>query len=183
MKSKSIQIENFGFDKWFQDTIDPNKPTEYQIARVFSVNKNSFVISEGKNEIFAEVTGKLMFQSDSPLDYPAVGDWVYAQFFDNDSFAVIHEMIPRKSLLKRKTAGKKIEFQLIAWCRSPRDLGVEVAIQVLNPIERPYVALVVIHNAQGIRVEWPLLSCWEVNLLALLLSQVKLCLAGLKCLS
>jgi ribosome biogenesis GTPase len=114
MKSKSFQIENIGFDKWFQDQIDPEKLKDYQVARVFSVNKNSYVISNGENEIFAEVTGKLMFNSDSPLDYPAVGDWVYAQFFDNNSFAVIHEMIPRKSLLKRKTAGKKIEFQLIA---------------------------------------------------------------------
>jgi len=45
---------------------------------------------------------------------PAVGDWVYTQLFDDDSLAIIHDILPRKTLLKRKTPGKKIEHQLIA---------------------------------------------------------------------
>jgi len=109
-----VNIENLGFNKWFQARVDPAKLANYQIARVITVNKNSYIIKNGKDDIFAEITGKLMFSADSPLDYPAVGDWVYAQFFNDESFAVIHEIVPRKSLLKRKTAGKKIEFQLIA---------------------------------------------------------------------
>ena len=48
------------------------------------------------------------------MDFPTVGDWVYVQLFDDDSFAIIHEIFPRRSLLKRKTSGKKIEYQLIA---------------------------------------------------------------------
>ncbi len=48
------------------------------------------------------------------MNLPAVGDWVYAQLFDEDSLAIIHDIIPRKSLLKRKTPGKKIDYQLIA---------------------------------------------------------------------
>jgi ribosome biogenesis GTPase len=58
--------------------------------------------------------GKLLFSAASPLDYPAVGDWVLVKYYDENTFAVIHEIIQRKSLLKRKTPGKKIEFQLIA---------------------------------------------------------------------
>ena len=110
----SMNIKKLGFNNWFQDKIDPAILADFRIARVMTVNKNSYMIHNGKNGVFAEVTGKLMFNSDSPLDYPAVGDWVYAQFFDDESFAVIHEIVPRKSLLKRKTPGKKIEFQLIA---------------------------------------------------------------------
>ena len=37
-----------------------------------------------------------------------------AQYYDKNSFAIISEIVPRKSVLKRKTSGKKIEFQLIA---------------------------------------------------------------------
>jgi len=109
-----MNTELSGFDKWFQDKTDSAKLADYQIARVITVNKESYIIKNGKNEILAEITGKMMFSAESPLDYPAVGDWVYVQYFDKDSFALIHEIIPRKSLLKRKTAGKKIEFQLIA---------------------------------------------------------------------
>ena len=64
--------------------------------------------------IYAELTGKFLFNSDSSLDFPTVGDWVYVQLFDDDTFAVIHDVFPRKSLLKRKTSGKKVEYQLIA---------------------------------------------------------------------
>ncbi len=37
-----------------------------------------------------------------------------AQYYDKNSFAIISEIVPRKSVLKRKTSGKKIEYQLIA---------------------------------------------------------------------
>ncbi|UCD83334.1 MAG: ribosome small subunit-dependent GTPase A [Deltaproteobacteria bacterium] len=114
MKGISKDIEKLGFDNYFQDKIDPARLADYRIARVVAVNKNSYLIRNRKNDVFAEPTGKLMFSADSPLDYPTVGDWVYGQFIDDESFAVIHEIIPRKSLLKRKTSGKKIEFQLIA---------------------------------------------------------------------
>lgn len=107
-------IEKLGFDKWFKDKIDLAKPAEYKIARVIAVNKNSYIVSNGKDEIYAELTGKFMFNSDSALDFATVGDWVYAQLFDDDSLAIIHEIFPRRSLLKRKTSGKKIDYQLIA---------------------------------------------------------------------
>lgn len=106
-------IEKLGFDKWFQDNIDPSKMTD-QIARVITVNKNSFVVANGITDIYAELTGKFLFNLDSVLDFPTVGDWVYVQLFDEDSLAIIHDVFPRKSLLKRKTSGKKIEYQLIA---------------------------------------------------------------------
>ncbi|MCJ7553921.1 MAG: hypothetical protein MUO34_08560, partial [Ignavibacteriaceae bacterium] len=107
-------IEKLGFHKWFHDKIDTTKSDDFQIARVITVNKNSYIISNGRKDVFAELTGKFMFNSDSPLDLPTVGDWVYVQLFDDESFAVIHDIFPRKSLLKRKTSGKKIEYQLIA---------------------------------------------------------------------
>lgn len=107
-------IEKLGFDKWFRDKTDTAKINGFQIARIISVNKNSFVVSDGENDIYAELTGKFLFNSDSSLDLPTVGDWVYVQLLDDNSFAVIHEIFPRKSLLKRKTSGKNIEYQLIA---------------------------------------------------------------------
>jgi ribosome biogenesis GTPase len=114
MQNIPTNIKKLGFDKWFQDQMDPRKMTDYQIARVTAVNKNSCVVHNGTHELFAEAAGKLMFNADSPLDYPAVGDWVYVRIFNEESLAVIHEIFPRKSLLKRKTAGREIEFQLIA---------------------------------------------------------------------
>ena len=107
-------LENLGFDEWFQNESDSSKSGDFQLARVTSVHKESYTVTNGEKEIYAEVTGKLLFSADTPLDFPTVGDWCYAQFLDDDSLAIIHEILPRKSILKRKTSGKKIEFQAIA---------------------------------------------------------------------
>jgi len=106
-------LKKLGFNNWFQDKVDLSK-TDFNIVRLISINKNSFVVSNGVKEIYAELTGKFLFNSEDSLDMPAVGDFVYAQFFDDDELAIIHDILPRKSLLKRKASGKKVEYQLIA---------------------------------------------------------------------
>lgn len=108
------RIEKLGFGKWFQCNVDPADLNQFEIARVMAVHKDSYIINNGAKDVFAELIGKMVFSADSPLDYPAVGDWVYATFYDDSTFSIIHRVLPRKSLLKRKTPGKKIDYQLIA---------------------------------------------------------------------
>ena len=82
-------------------------------ARVVAVHKDHFLISKGTTDVFAELSGKFVYQTDSALDLPTVGDWVLAEFYDDDTHAIIHELIPRKSLLRRKSAGRNVDYQLI----------------------------------------------------------------------
>ena len=110
----SDAMEKLGFGKWFQDRVDPVDLNGFDIARVVAVHKDSYVINKGENDVFAELIGKMVFGATSPIDYPAVGDWVCATFHDKNTFSIIHGVLPRKSLLKRKTPGKKVDFQLIA---------------------------------------------------------------------
>ena len=87
---------------------------DLEIARIVAVDRERYVVTYGAKEIPAEMTGKLMFSVGSSLDYPAVGDWVRIQLVNQDSQAMIHVIADRKTILKRKTAGKKISHQLIA---------------------------------------------------------------------
>jgi ribosome biogenesis GTPase len=114
MDTISNDIEALGFGKWFQENVDPGDLDSFDIARVTAVHKDSYILNNGKNDVFAELIGKMLFDADSPIDFPAVGDWVLATFYDNYTFSIIHNVLPRKSLLKRKTPGKRIDFQLIA---------------------------------------------------------------------
>ncbi len=109
-----MEIKNKYLPEWVRKEIKPVKVKDFQIARISGVYKNSYSVFNDSAEILAELTGNLMFNIDSPLDYPTVGDWVYAQFFNKNSLAIIHEIIPRKTMLKRKMAGKKVSYQLIA---------------------------------------------------------------------
>lgn len=71
-------LQTLGFDNWFKGKVDLSK-ADFNVVRVISVNKNSFVVSNGEKDIYAELTGKFLFNSDSALDLPTVGGFVSAQ--------------------------------------------------------------------------------------------------------
>lgn len=123
----STNLEKIGFNKSVQASVAPEILEQYDFARVVAAHKESYTISNGESDIFAELVGKLMFSASSPTDYPAVGDWVLVNFYDENTFAIIHEVVSRKSLLKRKTPGKKVDFQLIA-----ANIDVAFIVQSLN---------------------------------------------------
>ena len=109
-----MNLAELGFDSSFYGRLEAEKTGDFHFARVIAVHKDGCVVQGEQGTARAEITGRLMFTAASPLDYPAVGDWVTVQVFSGEDFAVIHEILPRKSLLTRKTAGKRIELQLIA---------------------------------------------------------------------
>ena len=108
------KLERIGYDDWFRRQADAGKSAAHEIARVVAVHKDRCVITKGEGDVLAEYSGNLLYLSDSPFDLPTTGDWIYADFYDDDSHAIIHGVLPRKTLLKRKTAGKLVDFQLIA---------------------------------------------------------------------
>ncbi len=108
------KLKSLGYDDWFHSQFEALTANAHEIARVVSVHRDSCVVSRGAGEIFAECSGNLLYAADSPLDLPTTGDWVYTDFYDDDSLAIIHGVLPRKTLLKRKTAGRQVDFQLIA---------------------------------------------------------------------
>ena len=108
------KLESIGFDDWFRTQAETETVNSYEIARVIAVHRDSCVVTRGAAEVFAECSGNLLYSSDSPLDLPTTGDWVYGDFYEGDSHAIIHGVLPRKTVIKRKTAGKRVDFQLIA---------------------------------------------------------------------
>ena len=127
MKNISKNLVKIGLDKRLLETIDLESLEQFEIARVIAVHKDSYTLSNGEVDVLAELVGKIIFSASSPVDYPAVGDWVLANFYDENSFGIIHEVLSRKSLLKRKTPGKKVDFQLIA-----ANIDVAFIVQSLN---------------------------------------------------
>ncbi len=127
MNNISEKLEKLGLDKCFLETVALEDLENFEIARVSAVHKDSYTVSNGEVDVLAELVGKIIFSASSPIDYPAVGDWVLANFYDEYTFAIIHEILPRKSLLKRKTPGKKVDYQLIA-----ANIDVAFIVQSLN---------------------------------------------------
>jgi ribosome biogenesis GTPase / thiamine phosphate phosphatase len=109
-----VELSDLGFDSWFLQKRDELKRPELSVARITRVDRGRYLVRGEQNEMQAEPAGKLLFTANSSQDLPCVGDWALVQYCNDATLAIIHELLPRKSVLRRKTAGKKIDYQMIA---------------------------------------------------------------------
>ena len=86
---------------------------ERTVGRITLQEKGMYWICTITGEQKALVSGKLLFDAQSPSDYPAVGDYVMVGCADPDT-ALIHLVFPRKSLFVRKAAGTSKTEQVVA---------------------------------------------------------------------
>jgi ribosome biogenesis GTPase len=109
-----MELLDLGFNDWFQQRQKEYDKPGHSLARVTAVNKGGYLVRNEHDEVLAELAGKLMFSTESIIDFPVVGDWAFVQYYNSNSLAIIDDLFPRKSLLRRKAAGKKVDYQIIA---------------------------------------------------------------------
>jgi ribosome biogenesis GTPase / thiamine phosphate phosphatase len=109
-----MKLSDLGFDEWFEAHSTGFRQEGCSFARIAAVDRGSYLIKNASGDVPAERTGKLSYQIESSADLPCVGDWVVANYHNNDTAAVIHRVFPRKTFLRRKTAGENIDCQMIA---------------------------------------------------------------------
>ncbi len=109
-----MTLQDIGFDHWFAAQTAELGRDGCGLARISAVDRGSYLIHDATREVPAELSGKLAYRIERPADLPCVGDWVTAQWYNNDTAAIIHQVFPRKSFLRRKTPGEAIEHQMIA---------------------------------------------------------------------
>ena len=83
-------------------------------ARIIGQEKGLYRISNGADERLAEVSGRFRYQVQTVSDYPAVGDYVTASWFEDGSNSIIESVFPRKSVFLRKAAGRGQQEQVVA---------------------------------------------------------------------
>jgi ribosome biogenesis GTPase len=109
-----MELGDLGFDNWFEEKRKGLEAPDCAIARVTRVDKDRYLVRNEYNEVQAEPTGKLLFSADSSQDLPCVGDWVFVQYHNEGALAIIHDLFPRRTFLRRKSAGNKVDYQMIA---------------------------------------------------------------------
>lgn len=68
-------------------------------ARVISQEKGIYRISNGTEVKTASVSGKYRYEAATVSDFPAVGDYVIAEWPEDDSNAVIRSLFREKAVL------------------------------------------------------------------------------------
>ncbi|MDF2945369.1 MAG: rsgA [Bacillales bacterium] len=105
-----MDLRKIGFNKQFLNY----QKNDLDFARVVLEHKHIYRVTDGVNDWLAELSGKFRFNALTRTDYPAVGDWVLIKKLPNENRVIIHEVLPRLSCFSRKTAGSKIEEQIVA---------------------------------------------------------------------
>jgi ribosome biogenesis GTPase len=93
--------------------LNDNSLSDFTIGRVTQEHRERYIVSTGDDEYDAEITGNLRFSASSRADFPAVGDWVAMAIYDSN-MAIIHNILPRISILERQFVGKFGEKQIIS---------------------------------------------------------------------
>ncbi|HPA87139.1 MAG TPA: ribosome small subunit-dependent GTPase A [Bacteroidales bacterium] len=99
---------------------------DFSIGRITQEHRERYVVFDGENEYNAEVTGNLRFSAAGRSDFPAVGDWVAMKVYEGGQ-AIIHKILPRKTVLERQTVGMEGEKQIIS-----ANIDVAFIVQAIN---------------------------------------------------
>ncbi len=109
-----MHLSELGLDSGLADEARAICGADLAIARVTAVDRDRYLVRGESAEVPAELTGKFMHLAESSAELPCVGDWVCVHYRNAGTQASIHHVLPRRSYLRRKTAGRDIEFQMIA---------------------------------------------------------------------
>ncbi len=109
-----MHLSDLGFDRWFLEKREGQQKPDCSVARVTAVNRDNYLIRNESSEVLAELTGAFRYSAGSSLELPAVGDWALVRYLNDATFAIIDGLFPRKTALRRKAAGRDIEYQMIA---------------------------------------------------------------------
>jgi ribosome biogenesis GTPase len=141
-----MTLSDFGFTNEINTYLQENNLSDFIVGRVTQEHRERYIVSTGDKEYDAEITGNLRFAASSRADFPAVGDWVAMTIHDPD-LAIIHKILPRKSVLERQAVGKFGEKQIIS-----TNIDVAFIIQSIN------------NNFSINRLERYLAICYSANI-------------------
>lgn len=107
-------LNSFGWHPFFEAYFNEYAGTGLSAGRVAIENKSNYLLYTGYGELNAEISGKMFYNIDEKVDYPAVGDWVVFKPIPDEKKAIIEKVLPRRSKFSRKVNGSKTGEQIIA---------------------------------------------------------------------
>ena len=108
-----MNLKDLGYTNRIEETRKELQLEQFGIGRIVAEHKERYIVRTADGEYEAEITGNMRFTAQGREDFPAVGDWVALTVYDAD-FAIIHQRLPRASVLKRQAVSHSGEVQMIA---------------------------------------------------------------------
>ena len=110
----TTHLADLGWNSFFESYFAEFKQTGLLPARVVEEFKGFYRVRSVQAEYLAEAAGKLQHLAISREDLPAVGDWVAITARPEEGRARIEHILPRRTKLSRKVAGREMSEQTVA---------------------------------------------------------------------
>lgn len=108
-----MRIKELGWNAFLEAEWNSRERERTCPARVIGQHRQLWEIAGEFGETRAEASGKLRLSAEEGGDWPVVGDWA-AVSGDAAIGMVIREVLPRRTQIARKAAGRRIEAQVLA---------------------------------------------------------------------
>ncbi|MCT4581068.1 MAG: ribosome small subunit-dependent GTPase A [Flavobacteriales bacterium] len=141
-----MELAKLGYTTVLEDYRKAQGLEHFSVGRVIAEYKERYIVRTAQQEYEAEIIGNLRYTAQSRVDFPAVGDWVAISTYESDN-AFIHALLPRKSVIERKSVGKKGEKQIIA-----------------SNLDKAFIVQAVDRDFSINRIERYLVICYEANI-------------------
>lgn len=109
-----MDLLRYGLTPEVESLFEPHRAAGLVPARVLSEHRDAWGLVTPRGEILGEPMGRLLHAADSREDLPAVGDWVAVREAPGEDRAFVEAILPRRSHLARKEAGRSSAVQLLA---------------------------------------------------------------------
>ena len=109
-----MNLSSLGWDDAFQAHFEPYQNSDFQVARVIRAHKHACDVIGAQGSLIATCTGRLLHETLTHAELPAVGDWVVVRPREGEKNADIHAVLPRRTKFSRRAAGDRDMEQVVA---------------------------------------------------------------------
>src|SRR5689334_7010143 len=109
-----VTLVELGWNPSFEHSLNQLSRPDLAPARVISVLKDHYRLRTAAGELLARLSGRCSFEVATRAELPAVGDWVAVDAIAGGNRATVHHVLPRRTKISRKVAGRGAEEQVIA---------------------------------------------------------------------
>lgn len=114
MHLKDLHLKDLGWNSFFEGHFSDLRQAGLSPARVVEELKRFHRVRSEPGEYLAEIAGRVRYQAEDREDLPAVGDWVGVAPRPEEGRARIECILPRRTKLSRKVAGRGQSEQIVA---------------------------------------------------------------------
>jgi ribosome biogenesis GTPase len=111
---RKLTLAELGWTEREQALFEPQRAEGLLAGRVAVAYGATFRVFVDRDELLADVPGRMRHEARSRRDLPAVGDWVAIRQGSTHERATIQHILPRTSLFSRKVAGRETVEQILA---------------------------------------------------------------------